>query len=572
MGKPLGIPKTAVFGLIDLVGVDLIPKLAESLLSTLPKTDQFHIIHRDFPVIGQMIAAGYTGRKGKGGFTRMLKGKDGSKTMMSLDLSSATFDENTSYRPAEKVDLESVKAAKQGIKAVLTTDDAGGRYGWAVMAQTLAYAASLVPEVAASLADVDEAMRLGYNWAKGPFEMIDALGPKWFAERLKQDGIAVPPLLAAVGDGLFYAVKDKKLHVFGTDGQYHPIKRAEGVLALSDIKLASDPVYKTTSASLWNIGDGVLCFEFTGKMNAIDNGVFDAVHKAIDIIKNGKDGYKALVLYSDLHLFSAGANLMLALEAMNEGKDDVIPQLVKAGQEAVMALKYAPFPVVAAPNGLALGGGCEFLLHSDHIQAHAELYCGLVEVGVGLIPGWGGCKEMILRYRAAEKARSQKMWFSPANTPMGAVLQAFQLIGTAKTATSADDAKALGYLKPSDGITMNRDRLLFDAKKAALALAPDYAPPSPEGDIRLPGASGEYAMTMAVADMQKNGRATDYDGVVSGFLAHVLSGGDAADWTKPMTEQDILDLEYDAFVRLVKNDGTKARVEHMLKTGKPLRN
>lgn len=570
MGKPMGIPKTAIFGLIDLVGVDLIPKLAESLLSTLPETDQFHKIHQDFSLIHDMIEAGYTGRKGKGGFYRMLK--DGKKrTLLGLDLSQGTFNEETAYAPVEKPNLESIKAAKQGLKAVLTHDDEGGKYAWDVMSQTLAYAVSLVPEIAGSIEHVDEAMRLGYNWAMGPFEMIDALGPQWFAERLKEDGHAIPALLSQVGAQTFYRTENGKAQAFGVDGTYHDIQRPEGVLSLKDVKLSQDPVFKTASASLWDIGDNVLCFEFTGKMNAIDEGVFETVHKAIEIIEGGND-FSALVLYSDAALFSAGANLALALDAMENGKDEVIPHLVKAGQEAVMALKFANFPVIAAPSGLALGGGCEFLLHSDHIQAHAELYCGLVEVGVGLIPGWGGCKEMLLRYQAREQAMGQKMWFSPENSPMGAVLQAFQTIGLAKTATSAADAMKIGYLKPSDGITMNRDRLLYDAKQAAIKLRQGYTPPQMHDDIRLPGGTGAYALEMAVNDMHTGGKATDYDLVVSSAVGRVLSGGEKGDWTQPMNEQDILDLEYQEFVTLVQNDGTKARVEHMLKTGKPLRN
>jgi 3-hydroxyacyl-CoA dehydrogenase len=252
--------------------------------------------------------------------------------------------------------------------------------------------------------------------------------------------------------------------------------------------------------------------------------------------------------------------------------------LVTGGQKVYKALKFAPFPVVAAPSGMALGGGCEILLHADHVQAHAETYCGLVEVGVGLIPGWGGCKEMILRYmdeerRAYDKATGGKrVWFSPKNTPMGAVRKAFELIAVATVAKSAFEAKEYKYLRDTDGITMNRDRLLFDAKQKALELAKHYAPPLKVEDIKLPGPSGRYALDMAVADLRKSGKATPYDVVVSSALARVLTGGDKADWTKPMSEDDILKLEAAEFMKLVHQDGTMARVEHMLEKGKPLRN
>lgn len=574
MGKPVGIPKTGIFGLIDLVGIDLMPHLAESMLATLPKDDEYRKIYKDYPFIHKMIGQGYTGRKGKGGFYR-LDTTGGKKEKQALTLAADIFDEGM-YRKESKPKLESAEAGKKGLRAVVETDDEGGRYAWAVLAKVLAYAASLVPEIADDVAAVDEAMRLGYNWKKGPFEMIDDLGPAWFADRLVKEGHSVPPILKKVGNGTFYKVDNGTLHYFGTDGKYYPVTRAPGVLLLRDIKLKSKPVIKTASASVWDIGDGVLCVEFTGKMNTLDDQVFDAYTKASKLITSGQ--YKAMVIYNEGAAFSAGANLGLALFAMNIGLWPQIEELIAGGQRAYMGLKYAPFPVVAAPSGLALGGGCEILLHVDHVQAHAELYTGLVEVGVGLIPGWGGCKEMILRYMAEEQDNydkatgGRKIWFSPKNTPMGAVRKAFETIGTAKVAKSAQEAKAFRYLRDSDGITMNRDRLLFDAKQKALALAKDYKAPDKIKDIRLPGSAGRYALDMAVADLRKNGKATPYDVDVSAALAVVLSGGDKADWTKPVNEDDLLKLEISEFMKLVRNKGTVARIEHMLETGKPLRN
>lgn len=579
MSKPVGIPKTGVFGLVDLVGIDLMPHLAESLLSTLGKDDPYRKIFVDYPFVHKMIAAGYTGRKGKGGFYRLdPNGTGPKKTKQALKLSTDAFDENASYVPADKPKLASVDAGKAGLKAVVTHDDIGGQYAWKVLSQTLAYAASLVPEIADNVADVDEAMRLGYNWKFGPFEMIDQLGAKWFAERLTAEGVAVPELLRKIGDGAFYRVDDGKLHFFGTDGKYRPVTRPEGVLLLRDIRLATKPVYKTASAALWDIGEGALCLEFTGKMNALEDQVFDVIHHAIKKIGDGSGAYKALVVYNEGTHFSAGANLGLAIFAMNIALWPQIEELIAGGQRAYRALKFAPFPVVSAPSGMALGGGCEILLHSDHVQAHAETYCGLVEVGVGLIPGWGGCKEMILRFQERERAQYKKavggerMWLSPQTTPMGAVRQAFEVIGTAKVAKSAFEAKEIGYFRERDGITMNRDRLLFDAKKKALELAVNYKAPEPLQEIRLPGPSGKYALDMAVADLRKSGKASPYDVFVCDLLARVLSGGDKADWMAPKTEDDILKLEIQEFMKLVRNPGTMARIEHMLTTGKPLRN
>ncbi len=572
LSKPVGIPKTGVFGLIDLVGVDLMPHLADSLLSTLPKEDAYRKIYKDYGFIEGMIKAGYTGRKGKGGFYRLGEGK----VKQALVINADSFDESQ-YQKADKPKLASMDAGKKGLRAVVETDDEGGKYAWQVLRDTLVYAASLVPEIADSVAEVDEAMRLGTNWKSGPFEMIDALGPAWFAGRLKEEGIEVPKLLQQIGDQTFYKAEDGKLNYFGTDGKYHPVPRAEGVLLLRDIKLGAKPVIKTGSASVWDIGDGVLCVEFTGKMNALDDQVFEAYSQAIKMITKG-DSYKAMVIYNEGTHFSAGANLGLALFAMNIALWPQIEELVSGGQKIYKALKYAPFPVVAAPSGMALGGGCEILLHADHVQAHAETYTGLVEVGVGLIPGWGGCKEMLLRYQEDERAQydkntgGRKMWFSPKNTPMGAVRRAFETIGTAKVAKSAQEAKELHYLKKTDGITMNRDRLLYDAKQKALELAKDYKAPEPVTEIRLPGPSGKMALDMAVADFRKSGKATPYDVVVSNSLATVLSGGPKADWTKPMTEDDLYKLEREEFMLLVHHEGTVDRIEHMLEKGKPLRN
>ncbi len=575
MSRPIGVPKTGVFGLIDLVGVDLMPHLAESMLATLPPNDWYRKIYKDYPFIHQMIKAGYNGRKGKGGFYRLNPDPKAKKEKQALALNADKFDESM-YKKADKPKLPSMDAGKAGLRAVVETADDGGRYAWAVLSKTLAYAASLVPEIADDVAAVDEAMRLGYNWKKGPFEMIDDLGPAWFAAKLKDAKIDVPPLLAKVGGGTFYKVDGGKLNFFGTDGKYHPVVRAEGVLLLRDIKLAAKPVIKTSSASVWDVGDGVLCVEFTGKMNTLDDQVFDAYAQATKLITKGQ--YKAMVIYNEGSAFSAGANLGLALFAMNIALWPQIDDLIAGGQRAYMALKYAPFPVVSAPSGLALGGGCEILLHSDHVQAHAELYTGLVEVGVGLIPGWGGCKEMLLRYMAQEREQYKKntgvdrMWFSPQNTPMGAVRKAFELIGTAQVAKSAQNAKEMGILRKSDGITMNRDRLLFDAKQKALALAKDYKAPERIKEIRLPGPTGKYALDMAVAELKKNGKASPYDEVVCGLLATVLTGGEKADWTRPVSEDDIVALELQEYKQLVRSPGTMARIEHMLDTGKPLRN
>ncbi len=580
MSKPVGIPKTGVFGLIDLVGIDLMPKLSASLLSTLPKDDPYRDLFIDHPFIHGMIEAGYTGRKGKGGFYRLNPdAPKGAKEKQALAINADNFDDGQ-YAKAEKPDLASVKAGKKGLKAVVTSEDEGGTYAWNVLKQTLTYAALLVGEIADTIYDIDEGMKLGYNWKQGPFAMIDALGPKWFADKLAEENLPVPEILTKLGDGTFYRLHEGKQQYFGTDGKYHDIIRPEGVLLLSDFKLTSEPVLKNASAKVWDVGEGILCFEKTSKMNTFDEQIFDLLEETIKTIEKSDD-YKGLVIYNEASHFSAGANLGLAMFMINIAMWPQVENFIARGQEVFMKLKFSNFPVIAAPSGMALGGGCEILLASDRIQAHAETYTGLVEVGVGLIPGWGGCKEMILRMQERERHKHKNalnaigkdsIWFAPDTTPMGAARQAFEIIGTATVAKSAQDAKEIGYFRKRDGITMNRDRLLFDAKTQAITMAKDYHPPEKREDIRLAGPGGKLALDMAVSDLQKSGKATPYDGVVSTHLASVLTGGKKGDITKVLSEDDLIKLERNEFMELLHNEGTYERIEHMLAKGKPLRN
>ena len=314
------------------------------------------------------------------------------------------------------------------------------------------------------------------------------------------------------------------------------------MLLLSDIKRAGKPIARNASASLWDIGDGVACLEFTGKMNALDNDVMALIQKAIGLIGDGKGDWKALVVHNEGDNFSVGVNLGLALFAVNIALWPQVEQTVQEGQETYKALKYAPFPVVGAPSGMALGGGCEILLHCDAVQAHAETYMGLVEVGVGVIPGWGGCKEMLTRATLNKKR---------PGGPMPPIAQVFETISLAKVAKSADEARDLMFLRPTDGITMNRDRLLADAKAKALELAADYTPPEPV-KLRLPGPTARAALDLAVDGFRLQGKATPHDVVVSSALAGVLSGGDT-DITREVDEDELLELERAAFMKLVRN-------------------
>jgi 3-hydroxyacyl-CoA dehydrogenase len=551
MSRPFGFPKTGIFGLLDLVGIDLMPHIAASMKRTLPADDLYVRNLRDPELIRKMIADGYTGRKGKGGFYRMTKTAEG-RVKESIDLKTGQ------YRKTEEPQLESIHAGKRDLAALLGHADRGGEFARRVMALTLSYAAALVPEVSDDIVGVDEAMRRGYAWKWGPFELLDKIGVDAVIAGLEKAKLPVPALLQRAKGRSFYRVSDGVLEYLTVAGDYKRVERRPGVLLLADIKRKSKPVARNGSASLWDIGDGVLCLEFHTKMNALDGDIMDLLLRSLDIVKRSQ---KALVIYNEGSNFSVGANIGLGLFAANLALWPLIEELETKGQSVYKAVKYAPFPVVAAPAGMALGGGCEIVLHSAAVQAHAESYIGLVETGVGLVPGWGGCKELVFRHALNPKR---------PKGPLPPVVAAFETIGLAKVSKSAAEARDLLLLRPADGVTMNRDRLLADAKAKALALAVDYQPPKPQ-PISLPGPTGAAAVELALNDLHAQGKATDYDMVVAGKLARVLSGGDT-DMTDETTEDQLLALEREAFLSLIREPRTLARIEHMLETGKPLRN
>ena len=551
MGKPVGMPSTGIFGLFDLIGIDLMPLIAKAMLATLPENDAFRALYQEPDLVKKMIADGYTGRKGKGGFYRM--NKQGEKKIKEvIDLKTGD------YKPVKgKVELASVEAAKAGFGALLTHPDIGGQYAASVLGGTLLYAASLIPEISDDIAAVDTAMKLGYSWKYGPFEMIDKIGVDNFARMLKAHGKEIPALIANAQGKTLYSTASGQKAAINIKGEYTPIVPPSGTLMLGDIKLNKKPVLKNASASLWDIGDGIACLELTSKMNSVDPDILSLIEQTVALVK--KD-FRGLVIGNDADNFSVGANLGFMLMAANVAAWKQIEDVIRAGQHAMMALKHAPFPVVSSLAGMALGGGCEIVLHSNAVQAHVESYPGLVEVGVGLIPAWGGCKEMLLRHMDVN---------NPANA-MPTVSKVFEIIGTAKTGGSALEAKDLKILRESDSISMNRTRVLADAKARCLSMVDNYEAPAPQS-LRLPGESGKVALFMAIDGFAASGKATPHDVVVSRVLAQVLTGGDT-DIADEISEQKILDLEVAGFMELVKTKGTIARIEHMLQTGKPLRN
>lgn len=556
-GKPMGLPKTGIFGLTDLVGLDLMPHIMKSFHATLPAGDAFLALPTTFAPMEKLIATGNTGRKSQsGGFTRLVKDASGVRSKQVVELATGE------YRAERIPTLASLAAArgKSALQTLVAFDDRGGRFAASLLAQSLSYAAALVPTIADRVSAVDAAMRLGYGWTFGPFELIDQLGSANVAALLAKHGIAVPALIAMTKP--FYRVENGVLQELLPSGEYSAVPRPEGVVSLADVKRAGKPVMKNGSASVWDIGDGVLCLEFTSKMNTIDPDIMAMIRQIVATVGNGAGAYKALVIQNDGDNFSVGANLALAMFSLNIAAWDAMEQSIADGQSTYAALQRAPFPVVGAPAGMALGGATEILLHCDAVQAAAETYMGLVEAGVGIIPGWGGCKEMLLRYVLPVQDDAAKA--------MAATGQVFQTIATAKTSTSGADARALGFLRRSEGITMNRERLLTDAKAKALSLVPGYAPPAPRS-VTLTGERGRKMLMAGVEAMASAGKVSAHDQLVAGHLATVLTGGDT-DGRTPIDETALLALERAHFMQLARTPGTLARIEHMLATGKPLRN
>lgn len=544
-----GIPKTGIFGLLDLIGLDLMPHVLNNFKQALQSDDRLRAITDVPQILQNMIADGYIGRKGKGGFYRLqIEGK--TKVKQAIDL------QQGDYHPSKHFKIEGVSRKAAGLRQFLEADNALSLYAWRVWSKTFIYVAELIPEIADDIDAVDSAMRLGYNWLYGPFELLDRLGVDWFMQKIQQEQSSLSELIAN-GHSLYRTDAGISQYV-DMSGHYHAIQRADGVLLLSDIKLQKPPLLENTSASLWDIGDGVVCLEFHSKMNTQDSDSMVLIQQSIAKISAE---YKALVIYNEGEHFSAGANLTMLAPAILDKDWDTVKSIVQLGQNTFKQLKYAPFPVVAAPSGLALGGGCEVLLHCDAIQAHAELYMGLVEVGVGLIPAWGGCKELLGRWLNLPKR---------SGGPMPPIGQTFKTISLAKVSKSAQEARELLFMAKTDGVSMNKSRLLADAKTRALAMLDNYQVPEQPAYL-LPGKSGWSALAVTIDSLHQAGKASAYDVEIAQQLARVLSGGDT-DIIQSLTEQNILDLELESFIYLVQQPNTMSRLDHMLKTGKPLRN
>ena len=534
-GRPMGIPKTGVFGLYDLIGIDLMRDVVKSLVSILPANDAFHAVAAEIPVMTRMIEAGLVGNKGgKGGFYQPADPANGVRRK--------TLDFNT---------LSYVGAAH-----VVGNPHAGDNYAWEILANTLSYAASLVPEVNESLVAIDDAMKLGYNWLQGPHEMIDAIGVDNFIARLEKDGRDVPAFVRTAAGKSFYRVHNGRLQYLLADGRYRNLERAAGVIRFSEQRRTLTALEENEAASYFDLGDGLGLIEFHSKANALGPGSIELIAAAV---AHASDNMTALLIHNDAQHFSCGADLQSILDFIASQDLDGLDRFLDHYQQTMLALKYAPIPVVAAPSGLSVGGGFEVLLHTDKVVYHANSVTGLVESLVGVVPGGGGVKEMLYRWSGQHGDVTRGAW------------SAFMNIGYGKTARSPLEAEPLAMFRSGvDLYIMNRDRLLATARREALAMAGAYRAQR-RGPLAMPGREVYAEMIAWLKKARARGQLTPHDVTTGTQIAMIVTGGDIAAGTE-LSENDILALERRAFGILGATRLTRARIEFMLEHGTPLRN
>ena len=571
LGPSMGRPRSAVFRTTDLAGLDTTAHVATNVYENVPNDEQRETFRLP-EVMREMIRRGWLGEKSGQGFYKRVKNPDGESTILELNL------KTLEYEPQQKVRFPSIAATRniddpvQRVLTVLAADDRAGQLARETTADSLIYAANRAQEIAGSIVAVDEAMRWGFNFDMGSFEAWDVLlQHPAVLQKVLQDR-ELPELVQRVkseGQGAFYTGTAGRRQFFDFHtNTYEPVPTTQGVISLEAAKASNKVIRDNGSASLIDLGDGVACVEFHTKMNSIDEGIIEMLRYAVE---EGQKQFRAVVINNDAADFSAGANVMLVLMAARSGEWKLLEASINGLQQAHQLLKYSPIPIVAAPSGRALGGGCEIVMHGSHVRAHAELYIGLVEVGLGLIPAGGGCKELLVRLGAtveSQKAGRTGGPFTPSR-------RAFETIAFATVSTSAAEAQELRFLRKSDAITANRDLLLRDAKADALRLAEareagKWQPPQAPM-LLLPGPGGRLVLEQQLENLLLTGKISEHDAVVGRYLARVLTGGECSPVT-PITEQQVLDLEREAFLSLCGMEKSQDRIQAFLMTGKPLRN
>ena len=524
-GRPMGIPKTGIFGLYDLIGIDLMADVLKSFIKELPEKDDFHEVAKEIPLIKRLIETGYTGRKGMGGFYRINKA-DGNKVIEALNL------ETGQYLPAKKINI---KSEKVDLKILIDRDDKYGEYAWSVISKIIMYASSLVPKITKEFNDIDEAMRLGFNWTKGPFEMLEEIGVANFFNKIEdyKENIFLEDL-----------AKTKNEKFYGERQKYTDIQ------TLGKVKKTALSVDGNKSAKIYRFNDYNIV-EFTTKANALDYDSMDALKKATD---------KPLIIINESMQFSAGVNLSYTMNFADKSDFKSIEKFIKYFQETCKHLKYSKYPVISAPSGLTLGGGFEVMVQSNFVASHTNIVVGLVETIVGLIPAGGGCKEMLARWLETDESKKD---------PNFAPLKVFNIIGYAKTATSPVEAEPMKYLRAEDKKIMNRNSLLEVSRKI-IKDNMDFKAPN-ETTFKLPGKKVKDEMIKILEKLYNEKVILDHGMEVGKELANVLSGGDTT-IDKTLTEEDIFKLELNSFMKLVETKKTQDRIKHTLSTGKPLIN
>ena len=524
-GRPMGIPKTGVFGLYDLIGIDLMADVLKSFIKELPENDEFQIVAKEIPLVTKLIETGYTGRKGKGGFYRMNK-ENNQKILEALNL------ETGKYSPTKKIDLG---IDTVNLNNLIDRKDKYGEYAWSIISKIIKYASSLVPGITDKFNDIDEAMRLGFNWAMGPFEMLKSIGVNKFFDRV--DNFRGNKFLEDLSN-------NKDENFYGERQLYTQIE------TLGKIKPKALKLDKNKSADIYRFKDFNIV-EFTTKACALD-------YDSMDALKNATD--KPLIIINESMQFSAGVNLTYTMNFADQGDFKSIEKFIKYFQDTCKHLKYSKYPVISAPSGLVLGGGEEVAIQSNFVVSHTNIVMGLVETLVGLVPAGGGCKEVLWRWTQTNEAKKD---------PDFAPMTVFNIIGYAKTATSPIEAEPLKFLKPEDKKIMNRNSLLEEAKKI-IEKNKDFIPPK-ECTFNLSGKPLKDKMVKVLEKLYNEKVILDHGMKVGKELANVLSGGDTT-IDKTLSEDDLYKLELESFMRLIQTKETQQRIKHTLATGKPLVN
>jgi 3-hydroxyacyl-CoA dehydrogenase len=572
-GPNLGRPNTASFRLADLVGLDVFAHVARNVYETCPE-DERHEVFKLPKWFADMVDQGLLGLKSGAGFYKKAWDEKGRRCIMVLNM------ETMDYRPMQKPvmpvldQIKRLKSAREKVRALYYSDDQAGRFIFRLISETLLYSARRIPEICNDLVNLDNAMKWGFGWGLGPFETWDALGLEKSSQLMTRAGYEIPAWvqgMLANGKDSFYLSRQGQTSYFdlATDDYTEP-KTSPLIIHLAALKERERIIMSNKEASLIDLGDGVACLEFHSKMNSFGAGIVSMLDKACDYVSRECQG---LVIANQGKNFSVGANLSLVLFTAQEGDWDELEAVVRKFQNTFMRMKYLDKPVVAAPHQMALGGGCELLMHCDMVVAAAETYTGLVEVGVGVIPSGGGSKELLLRntHQRIFKVAKGGVYGGQINL-LPFVAKAFETIALAKVSTSAKEAFGLSYLKPGDKVEINPEFRIQRAKDAVLGLSlMGYQPPTPVNKVRVMGRDAKGTLDYAVYNLRQAGYATEHDLVVAGMLARVLTGGDVLKDTE-VSESYLLDLEREAFLSLCGTKATQDRMAHMLKTGKPLRN